>query len=80
MRDDLPLHCACTQKYFLALLILAQKTNTGQHGTSAAHAEDVHSSTSRLDIPLMTLTGSTEATCLDDEPVTPSRLRVVLSV
>ena len=68
------------QKYFLALLMLAQKTNTGQQVISAPHPKDVHSSTICPDMPLMTLKGNTEAMCLDDEPITPSRLQVVLSV
>ena len=80
IRVDHPLYCACMQKYFLALLILAQKTNTGQQGIPVPNPEDLQSSTKRLDMPLMTLRGSSEATCLDDEPVTPSRLQVVLSV
>lgn len=80
MRADLPVLCACMQKYFLALLILAQKTNTGQQGISAPHSKDVHSSTSCPDMPLMTLKGSTEAMCHVDEPITPSRLQIVLSV
>ena len=69
------------QRFFLALLLLAQKTNTGQQGIPAEHVAPSHSTTRQLgaDMHVMTLQGDTEATSLNDEPVTPSTLRVVLS-
>lgn len=69
------------QKYFVALLILAQKTNTGQQGIPAARAAHSRSTMSQREseMPLMTLTRSTDATYVNEEPVTPSQLQVVLS-
>lgn len=67
------------QKYFLALLILAQQTNTGQQGISAANPADAHNNTDRLDMPLITLKGSTDGTRLSDDPIIPASLQVVLS-
>ena len=68
------------QKYFLALLILIQKTNTGQQGIPAEHVPS-HSTTRQLgsEMHVMTLQGNTEAASLSDEPVTPSTLQVALS-
>ena len=68
------------QKYFLALLILAQKTNTGQQGVPAMRPAHIQSNIECIEMPLMTLKGSTEATCLNDGHITSSTLQVVLSV
>lgn len=72
--------CTChLQKYFLALLILAQKLNTGQQGIAPKDGTDyVHSSThhSRLSSVQMTLKSSSSH---DDECAIPSTLKIALS-
>ncbi len=68
------------QKYFLALLILAQKTNSSSHNTSPA-GDPIHVTrqSDAAQLRHITLQRHTAVESAADDPVTAEMLEVVLS-